>query len=99
MEQAIKDLPDEPQAYNEYAWLVANTEGDVQKAIRYSKQSLRDSFDNSSYLDTLAHCHAAAGDFDRAIRTQRLALRHEPHNRIIRLNLEAFERRAAAARP
>jgi tetratricopeptide (TPR) repeat protein len=99
MEQAIKDMPDEPQAYNEYAWLVANTEGDVPKAIRYSKQSLRDSFDNSSYLDTLAHCHAAAGDFVRAIRTQRLALRYEPHNRIIRLNLEAFERRAAAARP
>jgi tetratricopeptide (TPR) repeat protein len=98
MEQVIKDVPDEPNSYNEYAWLVANTEGDVPKAVRYSRRSLRDSFDNASYLDTLAHCHAAAGDLDRAIRTQRLALRHEPHNRIIRLNLEAFERRAAASR-
>lgn len=97
MEEEIKQTPDDMNACNEYAWLVANTEGDVPKAIRFSKQSLRESFDNPSYLDTLAHCLAAAGKVPAAIRTQRLAMRHEPHNRIIRLNLEAFERRAAAA--
>lgn len=95
MEEEIKQVPEEPNSYNEYAWLVANTEGDVAKALRYSKRSLRDSFDNASYLDTLAHCHAAAGDLAAAIRTQRLARRHEPHNRIIQLNLAAFEARAA----
>lgn len=96
MEEEIQQMPAEPNTYNEYAWLVANTEGDFAKALRYSKRSLRDSFDNASYLDTLAHCQAAAGNLPAAIRTQRLAMRHEPHNRIIRLNLAAFEAQAAA---
>ncbi len=99
MEEEIQQVPEDPNTYNEYAWLVSNTEGDFAKALRYSKRSLRDSFDNASYLDTLAHCHAAAGNLAAAIRTQRLAMRHEPHNRIIRLNLAAFEARAASRQP
>jgi len=90
IENEIQALPDDANGYNEYAWLVANTEGDLQKATRYSKTSLVKSFDSSSYLDTLAHCHAAAGNKDLAVRTQLLALRQEPHNRTIRRNLERF---------
>lgn len=96
MEEEIKQVPEDINTYNEYAWLVANTEGDVARALRYSRRSLRESFDNPSYLDTLAHCHAAAGNLAAAIRTQRLAMRHEPHNRIIQLNLAGFEAKAAA---
>ncbi len=94
IEEEIQALPDESNGYNEYAWLVANTEGDIRKATRYSKRSLEQSFDSSSYLDTLAHCRAAAGDFAAAVRMQRLAARQEPHNRAIRRNLERFERMA-----
>jgi hypothetical protein len=90
IENEIQALPDDANGYNEYAWLVANTEGDLQKATRYSKTSLVKSFDSSSYLDTLAHCHAAAGNKDLAVRTQLLALRQEPHNRTIRRNLDRF---------
>ena len=96
IEEEIQALPDESNGYNEYAWLVANTEGDIRKATRYSKRSLEQSFDSSSYLDTLAHCRAAAGDLAAAVRVQRLAARQEPHNRTIRRNLERFERLAAA---
>jgi tetratricopeptide (TPR) repeat protein len=99
MEEKIRQVPEDPNTYNEYAWLVSNTEGDFAKALRYSRRSLRDSFDNASYLDTLAHCQAAVGNLTAAIRTQRLAMRHEPHNRIIRLNLAAFEARAAVRQP
>jgi hypothetical protein len=93
IEAEIQSVPEDANSYNEYAWLVANTEGDVQKALRYSKHSLVKSFDSSSYLDTLAHCQAAAGDIPAAIRTQTLALRQEPHNRTIRRNLERFQSR------
>jgi hypothetical protein len=96
IEEEIRALPDDPNCRNEYAWLVANTEGDITRGLEYSRLSLEQSFDSGSYLDTLAHCHAAAGDFDRAIRTQRLALRHEPHSHTIRRNLARFEARAAA---
>jgi len=96
IENEIQALPDDANGLNEYAWLVANTEGDVQKALRYSKQSLVKSFDSSSYLDTLAHCHAAAGNRAAAVRTQLLAMRQEPHNRTIRRNLDRFRAQEAA---
>lgn len=103
IEQVITAKPDEPNGYNEYAWLAANTADDTSppdrlaKATGYSQRSLELAFDNASYLDTLAHCHAAEGNFDRAIRAQSLAARYEPHNNTIRRNLERFQALAAAA--
>ena len=91
IENEIQAVPDDTNGYNEYAWLVANTEGDLEKATRFSKLSLVKSFDSSSYLDTLAHCQAAAGNKAAAVRTQSLALRQEPHNRTIRKNLARFQ--------
>ena len=96
IDDEIQALPDDPNGYNEYAWLVSNTEGDVAKALRYARLSLQKSFDSASYLDTLAHCQAAAGDAAGAVRTQSLALRMEPHNRTILRNLLQFQARAAA---
>jgi tetratricopeptide (TPR) repeat protein len=89
----IQAVPDETQGYNEFAWLVANTEGDIEKATRYSRLSLDKSPDESSFLDTLAHCHAAAGRLPAAVRTQSLAHRLEPHGRTIQRNLERFRSR------
>ena len=86
----IQALPEDTKGYNEYAWLVANTEGDLDKATRYSRVSLEKSTDNSSFLDTLAHCHAAAGRIPAAVRTQALARRLEPHGQTIARNLARF---------
>jgi tetratricopeptide (TPR) repeat protein len=97
---AIKDeiaaVPDDATGYNEFAWLVSNTEGDVAEATAFAKRALEISFDSAGYLDTLAHCHAAAGDVANAIRTQSLAVRREPHNRMLRRNLARFEALAEA---
>ncbi len=90
IEQEIRSIPADPSSRNEYAWLIANTEGDLARATRYSRDSLVDSFDTASYLDTLAHCHAAAGQLERAIRTQWLAVKQEPHSRLIRRNFARF---------
>jgi hypothetical protein len=99
IEEEIRALPDDPNCRNEYAWLVANTEGDVARAIEYSRASLERSFDSASYLDTLAHCHAAAGDVTRAVRTQWLALKQEPHGQTLRRNLDRFQTQAAGQAP
>lgn len=98
LEAEIESEPEEANALNEHAWLAANTDGDAERAIRYSKRSLSLSFDNPSYLDTLAHGQALAGQFDRAVRTQSVAARLEPHNRTIRRNLERFREMAAKAK-
>ena len=90
LQQRIDSEPEEPNGYNEYAWLVANTEGDIAKATRYSKRSLELSFDSASYLDTLAHCYAAAGRPEEAIRCQVVAQRQEPGSDTIKKNLDKF---------
>jgi tetratricopeptide (TPR) repeat protein len=115
IEDRIEALPENTDAYNEYAWLVANTVGDFSRAERYARVAIGrharlllesrqaspfdGGLDSSSYLDTLAHCRAAAGDLPGAIRIQSLAVALEPHGRILRLNLEAFQARAREARP
>jgi hypothetical protein len=96
IDEEIQAVPDDPNGSNEYAWLVANTEGDIRRATRYAKRALEQSFDSSSYLDTLAHCRAAGGDLVGAVRTQRLAARHEPHSLAIRRNLDRFRTAGAA---
>jgi tetratricopeptide (TPR) repeat protein len=99
IENEITALPDDSTPCNEWAWLAANTGGDADKATRYSRQSLDRSFDNASFLDTLAHCRAAAGDFAGAVRCQTLAVRRAPHNHTILKGLERFRRQAQAAEP
>jgi len=99
IESEIAALPEDSSGKNEYAWLVSNTEGDIAKATRYSRESLETSFDSASYLDTLAHCHAAAGNLKEAVRTQWLAVKQDPHSPLIRHNYERFCSRAAAADP
>ena len=90
LQQRIDREPDEPNSYNEYAWLVANTEGDLFRATRYSKRSLDLVFDSASFLDTLAHCYAAAGNRNEAIRCQVVALRKDPGSNTIQKNLQKF---------
>ena len=69
---------------------MANTEGDLAQATRYSKRSLTLAFDSASYLDTLAHCYAAAGEPLEAVRCQLVARRHEPGSLTIEKNLQKF---------
>jgi tetratricopeptide (TPR) repeat protein len=92
----IDDFPDDPNGYNQWAWLVANTEGDFAKAVEYSRRSLEIRPDEPSYLDTLGRCYYAAGDLENAIKAQKRAVELAPHYGVMRRQLELFEREATA---
>ncbi len=77
--------------YNQYAWLVSNTDGDFDEALRRSLASLEIRPDSAAFLDTLAHCYAAKGDFENAARRQARAAQLEPHTRQITRKLEEFQ--------
>ena len=69
---------------NQYAWLVGNTQGDKQHAIRASHLSLVLYPNEGAYLDTLSHSYYGAGDLENAVKYQTEAVKQIPHSALIR---------------
>jgi hypothetical protein len=82
--------PKSALAYNQFAWLVGNTEGDLDAALRASQKSLELSPNNSAYLDTLAHVYFAKGDLENAVKYQTMAAEREPHSGLLISELKRF---------
>jgi tetratricopeptide (TPR) repeat protein len=81
---------------NQFAWLVANTEGDFDEALRCSRLSLEYMPNSAGYLDTLGRCYYALGDYENAVKYQARAVALEPHSGQIRRQFELFEQALAA---
>jgi tetratricopeptide (TPR) repeat protein len=90
LQEEIGDDPKNAATYNQFAWLVGNTEGDVDLALKYSKKSLELSPDNGGFYDTLAHVYFAKGDYENAVQTQTRAAELEPHSGLILRQLKFF---------
>jgi tetratricopeptide (TPR) repeat protein len=88
---ASEEAPYQANPYNQYAWLIANTEGNYDLALQYSHKSLEIMPDTASYLDTLAHCYAAKRDFKNAVHYQSRAAELEPHTMQIQRALTKFK--------
>lgn len=84
--------------HNQLAWLVANTEGDFDEALRSSQRSLELNPDSGGYLDTLGRCYYARGELQQAVKTQRRAVELEPFSGQIRRQLETFEKALAQSK-
>lgn len=94
---AEEDADDEMASNcNQYAWLVANTLGDFDKALKYAQRAVDIRPTSAALLDTLSHCHYAKGDLDSALRVQLRAVQLEPHSGPIQRQLRAFQAEAAA---
>jgi tetratricopeptide (TPR) repeat protein len=87
----VEQAPDKESGYNQYAWLIGNTEGDFDLAIKYSHRSLELKPETAGFLDTLAHCYAAKGDYENAVRYQSQAVELDPHTRQIKQALDRFK--------
>jgi tetratricopeptide (TPR) repeat protein len=95
VEEEIADNPNNPLPYNQWAWLIANTEGDFGKAVRYSRRSLELEPDTASFLDTLGRCYYSAGDYAKAVESQRQAVHLIPHMQVMQRQLKQFEKTLA----
>lgn len=85
------DSAEEANDYNQYAWLVGNTEGDLAKAQQLCEKALEMSPDNAAYYDTLARVHYARGDLENAVKYQALAHEAEPHSGLIAKQYKLFQ--------
>ena len=90
---AIAVDPDSPSMYNQYAWLVGNTEGDFDEAVRCSRKSLELQPDEGGYYDTLAHVYFGKGDYENAVKYQTKAAQLDPHSGLIQKKLEVFRKK------
>lgn len=95
LREKINDVPDNPSNYNQFAWLIGNTEGNQDEAIRYSKKSLEMTPDAGGYYDTLAHVYFNKGDYENAVKQQARAAELDPHSGQIRKKLELFRKKLA----
>jgi hypothetical protein len=86
----IHSDPEDSQGYNQYAWLVANTEGDFDLALEYSLKSVELKSESGGLRDTLAHCYFAKQDYNNAVKTQEQASRMEPQSQTIKRALDKF---------
>jgi tetratricopeptide (TPR) repeat protein len=84
--------PDDASLYNQYAWLVGNTEGNLDEALKYSQKSLELLPDNPAFYDTMARVYYAKGDYDNAVKNQQRAAELEPHSGLIAKQLELFKK-------
>jgi tetratricopeptide (TPR) repeat protein len=99
--QMQKD-PEDPQFYNQFAWLVANTEGDKKAALDASLKSLELSEGDTrgveaGFLDTLGRCYYALGDYENAVKRQSRAVEIDPHSGLMNKQLALFKEALAKA--
>jgi tetratricopeptide (TPR) repeat protein len=94
----LNDDPDNYSVCNEYAWLVGNTEGDLERALECGLKACEIRPDEGGLLDTLAHCYAAKKDFENAVKYQSRAAELEPYSRQIQHALEDYRKALEAAK-
>jgi len=80
--------------YNQAAWLIGNTTGDYEQAVRYAHSALDAMPDTAAYLDTLGRAYYATGDLKNALKYQRRAVQLEPYSGLIAKQLKLFEQKA-----
>jgi len=90
LRQQIHESPDEPALYNQFAWLVGNTEGDPDEALRCAKKAVELRPESSAFLDTLGHVYFGRGDLENAVKHQARAAEIEPHSGLITQKLDLF---------
>jgi len=82
--------------YNQVAWVVANTEGDLDEAIRLSHKSIElaraagEGKRVGGLLDTLGHCYFAKKDYANAVKYQSEAAQLDPNTLAIGRQLKVF---------
>lgn len=86
------------EALNQHAWLVSNTFGDYEQALRNSLRSLELQPDDPMLLDTCARCFFAVEDYDRAVAYQQRAVRLGGADPAVHRQLAEFLAARAAAK-
>jgi tetratricopeptide (TPR) repeat protein len=92
LNQKIGEEPDDPSSYNQLAWLVGNTEGDLDEALRAASKAVELVPEAGGYYDTLARVCFAKGDLANAVKHQTKAAELDPHSGQVARQLALFRK-------
>lgn len=95
LREEIAADPDVASTYNQFAWLIGNTEGNFDEAIQASWKSLELQPNEAGYYDTLAHAYAGKGDWENAVKYQTKAAELDPHSGLVQRELALFRKKLA----
>jgi tetratricopeptide (TPR) repeat protein len=95
MRAQIEEEPENPHFRNQFAWLVANTEGNYDEAVAAAEKAVALGPDSGPYYDTLGRAWFAKGNLENAVKYQALAHQLEPHSGLIAKQLDQFRRALA----
>lgn len=90
LQEKIAEQPDKADNYNQFAWLIGNTEGNLDEALRCSQKSLELEPDSGGYYDTLARVYYTKGDYENALKNEQRAAELDPHSGLIAKQLKLF---------
>jgi tetratricopeptide (TPR) repeat protein len=92
LNQKISEEPDDPSSYNQLAWLVGNTEGDLDEALRAASKAVELAPEAGGYYDTLGRVYFAKGDLVNAVKQQTKAVELDPHSGQVARQLALFRK-------
>jgi tetratricopeptide (TPR) repeat protein len=93
LHDTINADPRNAAAYNQYAWLVGNTEGDYDEAVRCALKSIELRPDEGGYYDTVGHAYFGKGDYENAVKYQTRAAELDRGSGVIKKKLDLFRKK------
>jgi tetratricopeptide (TPR) repeat protein len=94
-ETLCRDFPHSGTYHNDLAWLAANLDRDLDKALTHAQRAVELEPQSAGILDTLAEVHFRRGNREEAVRLTRRCLEMEPDGEHYRKQLARFEPKPA----
>ncbi len=94
-EAFCRDFPKSGEYHNDLAWLAANLDRDLDKALAHAQRAVELEPQSAGILDTLAEVHFRRGNRAEAVRLAKRCLEMEPDGEHYQKQLARFEAKPA----
>jgi membrane associated rhomboid family serine protease/Tfp pilus assembly protein PilF len=100
--EALRLMPDLPEAHNNLAWLYATCDDlkyrNPQAALEHAQKAVQlTDWKEGESIDTLAEAYFVSGDFEQAVEVQKKALAIDPGNTELQEHMERYRKAASSA--
>jgi Flp pilus assembly protein TadD len=97
-EALCRDFPRSEAYHNDLAWLAANLDRDLDKALAHAQRATELEPQSAGILDTLAEVQFRRGNRAEAVRLAKRCVEMEPDGEHFKKQLARFEAKAGTAR-